>query len=228
MLSISVEDYLKAIFDLTQDGAPASTTELALRLGVAPPSVSGMVRRLALQGLVDRVPYRGVELTEIGRQAALQVIRRHRVIETYLVQCLGLGWHEVHAEAERLEHAVSERVLERMAESLSHPEFDPHGDPIPTADGVVPSRPLQALSDIGNGQAVVLQQVLVDNGDELRYLADLGLVPGASVVVREHQPVAGVVHLTTASGEQVVGDALASKLLCTRNVQSNARAVNHG
>ena len=141
---------------------------------------------------------------------------------------LGLGWHEVHAEAERLEHAVSDCVLERMAESLSHPEFDPHGDPIPSADGVVPFRPVLALTDIGEGESVVLQQVLVEDANELRYLAELGLVPSSTVVVREQQHIADVVHVTTDMGHHAISATLAAKLLCTRNAQEITRAVKRG
>lgn len=214
-LSTSVEDYLKAVFVLSRGGGIATTTDIAARLAISAPSVSGMLRRLADQGLVDHVPYRGVALTAAGREAALRVIRRHRIIETYLVERLGLGWDEVHVEAERLEHAVSDRVLERMAQALGHPEFDPHGDPIPAADGSVPSRQVRPLTQVAAGERVHVQQVLAHDGEELRYLARVGLVPGAAISISAQEPVAGTVHVSSAAGEHVVGHALADRLLCT-------------
>jgi DtxR family transcriptional regulator, Mn-dependent transcriptional regulator len=215
LLSTSVEDYLKAVFVLSRSGGIATTTDIASRLAISAPSVSGMLRRLADQGLVDHVPYRGVALTATGRDAALRVIRRHRIIETYLVERLGLGWDEVHVEAERLEHAVSDRVLERMAQALGHPEFDPHGDPIPAADGSVPVRHVRPLTQVAVGEQVRVQQVLAHDGEELRYLARVGLVPGAAISVSAQEPVAGTVHIASASGQHVVGHALADRLLCT-------------
>lgn len=214
-LSTSVEDYLKAVFVLSRGGGIATTTDIATRLAVSAPSVSGMLRRLADQGLVDHVPYRGVALTTAGREAALRVIRRHRIIETYLVERLGLGWDEVHVEAERLEHAVSDRVLERMAQALGHPEFDPHGDPIPAADGSVPSRHVRPLTEVAVGERVRVQQVLAHDGEELRWLARVGLVPGAAISISAQEPVAGTVHVSSAGGDQVIGHALADRLLCT-------------
>ena len=222
-LSTSVEDYLKAVFVLSRGGDSASTTDIAARLAVSAPSVSGMLRRLAEQGLVDRLPYRGVVLTDAGRRAALRVIRRHRIIETYLVERLGLGWDEVHAEAERLEHAVSDRVLERMAQALGHPEFDPHGDPIPAADGSVPARAVRPLTAVPAGEAVVVQQVLVHDGDQLRFLARIGLVPGAPIVIRAQEPVGGTVRVASPAGEHVVGHALADHLLCTVQAVAGGR-----
>ena len=136
-LTPSVEDYLKTVFALTQAEDQASTSALADALGVQPPSVTGMVKRLADRGLLEHVPYRGVRLTERGRIEALRVLRRHRILETYLTERLGYADHDVHDEAERLEHAVSDRLIEAMATALDDPAHDPHGAPIPTADGEV-------------------------------------------------------------------------------------------
>ncbi|MBX9927443.1 MAG: metal-dependent transcriptional regulator, partial [Gemmatimonadaceae bacterium] len=144
-LSHSVEDYLKAIYEAERDG-PAPTNTLAARLGVAPASVSGMLTRLAAQKLVTVERYRGARLTAAGRKAALALIRRHRILETYLVAMLGIGWDEVHAEAERLEHAASPKLIERMAEALGHPAVDPHGAPIPGPDGAVRDGRLRTLA----------------------------------------------------------------------------------
>jgi DtxR family transcriptional regulator, Mn-dependent transcriptional regulator len=214
VLSTSAEDYLKAVYLLTRSAPFAATTDMAVRLSVSAPSVTGMVRRLADQGLVDHVPYRGVSLTAAGMRAALAVVRRHRILETYLVERLGLGWDEVHAEAERLEHAVSDRVLERMSQALGHPEFDPHGDPIPDAGGTLPTRMLHPLTTFADGARVTLRQVLDDDAERLRQLAAIGLVPGSRMAVLEGQTALGLVRLDTEGGERVIGVPLASVLLC--------------
>jgi DtxR family Mn-dependent transcriptional regulator len=135
-LTISVEDYLKAIWTLAPDGSPAATSEIAARLGVAPASVSGMVRRLAAQRLLKYQRYRGAALTAEGRRVALRMIRRHRVIEAYLTQALGYPGDRVHAEAERLEHSASDELVDRMASAIGEPPTDPHGAPIPTRAAV--------------------------------------------------------------------------------------------
>src|SRR5690349_5229776 len=136
-LTRSVEDYLKAIYRLSAAGQPAATSQIANLLELSAPSVSGMIKRLSEQGLLEHVPYKGVQLTAEGRRAALRMVRRHRMIEAYLVEFLGYSWDTVHEEAERLEHAVSDALVERMAAALGHPDVDPHGDPIPAADGSV-------------------------------------------------------------------------------------------
>src|SRR2546430_2112985 len=146
-LTRSVEDYLKAIYHLSSQGGFASTSDIAAMLEVAPPSVSGMVKRLSETGLIEHVPYRGVQLSPQGRRAALRMIRRHRILELYLTQQLDYDWDGVHAEAERLEHAVSDELIERMAGSLGQPRYDPHGDPIPTAAGEIEEAELVALAD---------------------------------------------------------------------------------
>jgi DtxR family Mn-dependent transcriptional regulator len=209
-LSTSAEDYLKAVYLLTRDGPYAATTDIAARLSVSAPSVTGMVRRLAEQGLLDHVPYHGVSLTAAGKRAALAVVRRHRIVETYLVERLGLGWDEVHAEAERLEHAVSDLVLERMAQALGHPEYDPHGDPIPDARGVLPVRKVCPLTAFADGTRVTLRQ----EAERLRQLAAIGLVPGVHLTVLETQAPLGLMRLETAEGERLVGTTLATALLC--------------
>ncbi len=133
-LTAPVEDYLKVIYELESNGGNAPTNDIASRLSIAPASVTGMVRRLAEQGLLEYERYRGVKLTTRGRQAALRTVRRHRIIETYLVHALGYTFNDVHDEAERMEHAVSEEMIDRMAAALGHPTHDPHGTPIPTRE----------------------------------------------------------------------------------------------
>ena len=144
-LSGPVEDYLKAIYELEREGEPAATNDLATHLGVAPASVTGMVRRLADQGLLTHERYRGVRLTSHGRRGALRTLRRHRVIEAYLVRALGYRWDEVHDEAERLEHAASDDLIDRMAEAIGEPTVDPHGAPIPSREGAVEEARYHAL-----------------------------------------------------------------------------------
>ena len=191
-LTAPQEDYLKQIFLLGERGDSVGTQTLAVRLGVRPASVTGMVQRLAELGLVDHRRYRGVSLTESGRRVALEMLRHHRLLETYLAETLGYGWGEIHDEAERLEHVISERFEERIAEALGHPTRDPHGDPIPDARLCLPED--GAGRCLGEGRAVgavVVLRVGSQDPDSLAALERLGLVPGARLEVLEHSP-AGV------------------------------------
>jgi DtxR family Mn-dependent transcriptional regulator len=217
-LTRSVEDYLKAIYTLSPEGRPASTSDIAHRLELSAPSVSGMVKRLSEQGLLEHVPYRGVQLTEEGRRAALRMIRRHRILETYLVARLGFGWDTVHEEAERLEHAVSDTVVERMAEALGNPGADPHGEPIPTADGLIEEISATPLSDVPPGETVEVRRVTAGDPDRLRYLASVGLTPGAVITVLEHQPFMGPTTFRIDDRIRVLGHELALGLLCSRSL----------
>src|SRR5262245_44483407 len=182
-LTRSVEDYLKVIYTLSPEGRPASTSDIAHRLDLSAPSVSGMVKRLSEQGLLEHVPYKGVQLTEDGRRAALRMIRRHRILETYLVGRLGYGWDTVHEEAERLEQSVSDTLFERMAEAVGNAAADPHGELIPSADGLIEEISATALSDVPPGETVEVRRVTAGDPDRLRYLASVGLTPGAVVTV---------------------------------------------
>lgn len=213
-LTRSAEDYLKAIYHLTESGESATTTRIAEQLSIAAPSVSGMIKRLAEQGLLEHEPYRGVTLTTTGRREALRMLRRHRLIETYLVQKLGYTWDTVHDEAERLEHAVSDDLVNRMAAALGDPSVDPHGDPIPSADGVIPEQATVPLPDVADGATVTIVRVESESGERLRWFADNGLVPGAVVTMVEHQPFSGPVTVMLNKTRQVVGLDLASQLLC--------------
>jgi len=183
VISVSVQDYLLTIFRLQGDDSPVSTTALAAQLGVAPPSVTGMVRKLHRQGMVVYEPYQGTVLTTAGAEEAVRLLRRHRLWELFLTDVLGLPWDEVHAEAHRLEHATSERVAERLAAFLGEPEVDPHGQPIPARDGTLPERSGLPLSEVEAGQQV--QVVEVPDGDPamLQYLGALGLYPGTRLQV---------------------------------------------
>jgi DtxR family Mn-dependent transcriptional regulator len=213
-LTRSVEDYLKAIYRLSPEGRPASTSDIAHLLELSAPSVSGMVKRLSELGLLEHVPYKGVQLTAEGRRAALRMVRRHRLIEAYLVEFLGYSWDTVHQEAERLEHAVSDTLVERMATAMGHPSVDPHGDPIPTADLSIEEPALRPLAALEVGDTAEIVRVVEGDSDRLRYLATLGLRPGAIVTVLDRQPFGGPVTIETRGEVQAVGQALAEVLLC--------------
>jgi DtxR family Mn-dependent transcriptional regulator len=213
-LTRSVEDYLKSVFHLTSQGGFATTSDIAEMLDVAPPSVSGMMKRLSETGLIEHVPYRGVQLTPQGRRAALQMIRRHRILEVFLTTKLGYDWGDVHVEAERLEHAVSEKLIERMADALGEPRYDPHGAPIPTAAGEIEEAELVTLAEARVGATLVLRQVGDEDTERLHYLAEQALVPGTRVTVVERQPFNGPIIVKLASGSRVVGRELAALLWC--------------
>lgn len=218
----STEDYLKAIYEIERSGSPAQTSAIAGVLEVAPPSVSGMVKRLSESGLLEHVPYRGVQLTRTGRRAALRMVRRHRILETYLTSKLGYDWDSVHEEAERLEHAVSDELIERMAMALGNPRYDPHGAPIPTKDGEIEQPAVVALAEVPVGETVELRMVTDRDPELLRYLGRLGLRPGALVEVVARQPFRGPLTirlLGSAAGggrdrEEIIGDELARALYC--------------
>jgi DtxR family transcriptional regulator, Mn-dependent transcriptional regulator len=213
-LTRSVEDYLKAIYQISPEGRPASTSEIAHLLALSPPSVTGMVKRLSEHGLLEHLPYRGVLLTDEGRRAALRMVRRHRLIEAYLVEFLGYSWDRVHDEAERLEHAVSDTLVERMANALGNPEVDPHGDPIPSADGSIHELACTPLSDIPVGETVEIHRVHESQPDRLRYLASLGLRPGVRVTVLDRQPIDDLVTIEVAGEQHVIGRELSHALQC--------------
>lgn len=212
-VSAPVEDYLKAIYDLAGREGTASTNDVAARLGVAPASVTGMIRRLSEQGLLEYERYRGVRLSEPGRLVALRTIRRHRIIESYLTEQLGYPWDRVHDEAERLEHAASDELVERMAVALGNPTSDPHGAPIPTADGRVDERRHQTLADLEVGTLARMVRVSDKNPGLLRYLAEIDLTPGVEVQVLARAPFEGPLTLRIGDAEPVVGQGLAEQVL---------------
>jgi DtxR family transcriptional regulator, Mn-dependent transcriptional regulator len=179
----SQEDYLKALYNLHGDSRPVPTRELAQRLGISSPSVSEMVTRLAAQGLVEHDRYRGQQLTREGRKVALELVRHHRLLEMFLVQVLGYSWDEVHEEAERLEHVISERMEQRIFELLGRPELDPHGHVIPTLAGKVRPVSDRPLSETRAGERVIVQGVSDDDPKRLRELERRGLLPGTHVEV---------------------------------------------
>src|SRR5256714_6198766 len=177
------QDYLKALYLLGGDERPVPTRELAQRLGISSPSVSEMVTRLTSQGLVEHDRYRGQQLTREGKRVALELVRHHRLLEMFLVRVLGYSWDEVHDEAERLEHVISERMEQRIFELLGKPELDPHGHVIPTLGGKVRPVSHRALSDCRAGQKVTVQRVSDDDPVKLRELERRGLMPGTRIAV---------------------------------------------
>ena len=214
-LSRSVEDYLKAIYGLSQEEATASTSDIADALEVQPASVSGMIKRLKEAGYVDHAPYRGVRLSPAGTREALQILRRHRILETYLSQRLSYSWDDVHTEAERLEHATSDELIERMASALGDPSHDPHGAPIPTRTGDVEETDHSTLAEVRSGDIVLIRAVRDDDPERLRYLEAMGLVPGVLLYIEARAPFDGPITLRIGEsiGEvQTVGFDLASRI----------------
>jgi len=210
--TMSVEDYLKAIFELSRATGSAVTTEVASRLAVASASVSAMVRRLTGQGLVSHERYGALKLTKKGRSVALQLVRRHRVIEAYLVTALGYAWDEVHSEAERLEHAASPELINRMAAAIGEPEVDPHGAPIPTAHGKLEEPKYRTLGDLALGEKARIVRVEDEDPELLRYLASLRFVPGATVSLVKREPFEGPLTIRVGSRTHVIGVPLAGRV----------------
>lgn len=212
MITRAIEDYLKAIYQLSESGEAAGTSAIAERLGVAAASVTGMLKRLVEQGFVEHVPYYGARLTPQGRGKAVALIRRHRVIELFLVEVLGYTWDMVHDEAERLEHAASDALVDRMARVLGEPEVDPHGHPIPAAGGEIDDRRFPSLLELETGHRAILRRVSDEDPEALRFLAELNLVPGAEVEVLEHTAFRGQIRVRVDGAEQMLGPDLAARL----------------
>ncbi len=216
-MSTSTEDYLKAILELGEAGIRVTTSSLAERLGVAAPSVTGMIKRLSQDTppLLDYEPHHGVKLTRFGRLRALRVLRRHRLVETFLVEALGYTWDEVHEDAEQLEHHISDRLEERIAAFLNHPCFDPHGDPIPAVDGSLPRAAQISLLEVAPGAKVSVARVRQTASDMLRHLDSLGLHPGVAVSVTRRDPFDGPVHIAVEGKNEpvIIGAALADSIL---------------
>ncbi|GIW93967.1 MAG: DNA-binding protein [Pirellulaceae bacterium] len=215
MASLTIENYIKTIYQVcSSQGKPvASTGELATALGVHPSTVTSMLKALSEAGLVYYKPYEGVSLTESGRLLAMRVIRRHRLLELFLVRTLNLSWDEVHDEAEELEHAVSDLLIDRIDAYLGHPECDPHGDPIPKADGSIRSQGGRLLSEWSVERPFTLVRVLDQSPEFLRYCAGLGLQPGVAGCVTRKSEEAGIIVVSIGGEEAVLGTEAARKLL---------------
>ncbi len=215
VLSKSVEDFLKAVYALEhgQNGERVSTNTLRDALNITAPSVTDMAQRLVAAGLVDYQKYRGVVLTDAGRDIALRVIRRHRLIELYLVRELSYELHEVHDEAERLEHAVSDRFVEAIAHKLGDPEFDPHGDPIPSADGTMLQRDLLPLTDLASHSPAVICRLLTSDADMLQHILDRGFHLHARLEIVGRDPFEGPITVLIEGEARVLGHQVAAHVL---------------
>jgi DtxR family Mn-dependent transcriptional regulator len=211
-LTVAVQDYLKAIYALETAGERVTTSALAARMSVSAPSATAMTKRLAELGLVERAPYRGVALTDDGRSGALEVIRHHRLLERYLVDRLGLSLDQVHVEADRLEHALSEELEAKIDAELGFPTHDPHGDPIPDRDLRVTAGGARTLVDLSPGERASVSRVPDGDPELLRYLAELGLVPGSDVELVSQAPFGGPVTMRTDAGEHAISRELADRI----------------
>ena len=214
MLSEATQDYLKAIWKLGRDG-PATTSAIADELGVSPASATGMLKRLAALGLVEHERYHGATLTIAGERVALEVVRHHRLLELYLMEALGLGWDEVHAEADRLEHHLSEEVEARIDAALGFPKRDPHGDPIPTAELELVTDPARTLAEVMLGDEAVILCVPDSDPALLRYLAELGLFPERHITIVERAPFGGPLTVEVAGARHAIAVELAERIAVT-------------
>jgi len=213
-LTTSIQDYLKVIYELTESGESASTNALAQKMNISAPSVTGMIQKLASSkpALVTYQKHQGVTLTKDGRKAALEVIRHHRLIEAWLVQTLGYSWDEVHEEAEKLEHVISEDFERRIAAAMGHPTRDPHGELIPTAELVMPEDTTTPLSSLRSGQTGTVQCVKAANTELLRYLESLGLIPNADIEVKGYSPFDHNLTVKVGRKTTVLGLNITSKI----------------
>lgn len=210
----SIEDYLKAIYELAQKASPVSTSALADKLENAPASVTGMLKKLATfdPPLVEYKRHHGVTLSPAGDKIALEVIRHHGLLELYLTEALGYSWDEVHTEADRLEHFISEDFEERIANFLGDPSLDPHGEPIPSKEGAMAMPAGMRLSDLDIGEAATIVRVVDDNAELLRYLAELGMQPNAGVVITSRAPFDGPLHVEVDGKTHALGRRVTNRV----------------
>ncbi|HAW78629.1 MAG TPA: DtxR family transcriptional regulator [Balneola sp.] len=208
-LSQSVEDYLKAIYLLETENEPATTNNIAESLSVSSASVTNMFKKLAKLKLINHKSYRGAELTQAGEKIALEVIRHHRLLELYLKEMMGYSWDEVHEEAEKLEHHISEQFEDKIAELLNDPTHDPHGDPIPSKEGVVPQMASLAITDAEENTSYIIGRVRDQDPELLRYLEKSGIIPGVKLTVLEKAPFDGPVKIMLEDKETTIGNSVA-------------------
>jgi len=211
-LSIAIQDYLKEIYKLQASGERPTTTLIAKRMGVAPSSATSMLKKLAALGLAEHAPYHGVKLSAAGTKIALEVIRHHRLLEQYLAETLGLGIDAVHAEADRLEHVLSEELEARIDEKLGYPTHDPHGDPIPDAGLHVERASLRPLDELSPGEEATVKRVPDGDAALLRYLAGLTLVPGRRVTMCRSEPFGGPVTVSVGGADHAISRELAAQI----------------
>jgi len=218
MFSSAIEDYLKVMYTLQAKEGKLTTSSLARQMGVAPASVTGMLKKLSVLGLVSHQRYQGARLTPRGRQVALQIIRRHRLAELWLREVLGLPLDRVHAEAHNWEHVLSDEVVERLDSLLDHPRQDPHGAPIPTAEGHLPVSHHRPLARLAVGESAVICEVSDQDAELVRYLAECGLLPQAHVSILAREPFEGPVTLEVDGRQQVVGSEVTHHVFVHRNL----------
>ena len=211
-LSAAIQDYLKEIYKIQASGEKPTTTAIAKRMGVAPSSATSMLKKLAVLGLAEHAPYRGIELSNAGTKIALEVIRHHRLLEQYLAETLGLSIDAVHAEADKLEHVLSEELEARIDEKLGYPTHDPHGDPIPDAGLNVDRSELRSLEALEPGEEATVKRVPDGDADLLRYLAKLALVPGGRVTMRRSEPFGGPLTVLVSGKEHAISRELAGQI----------------
>jgi len=216
MRSPTIEDYLKTIYKLEDEGRPpVSTGDVARAMDVSAASASNMVKRLDDLGFLTYEAYEGATLTEHGRTVALEVLRHHRLLELYLKEEMGFSWDEIHEEAEILEHHISERFEARLEEMLGNPARDPHGHPIPNRDGTVDDVPTRSLADLKEGDAAHIDHIADEDGELLDLLEQRGLLPGASVQVTNTRPLDGLLVVAVDGTEQLIGEPVATKVVVT-------------
>ncbi|MAO65241.1 MAG: DtxR family transcriptional regulator [Balneola sp.] len=212
-LSQSIEDYLKVIYVLQSEGEKATTTNIANALEVSSASVTNMLKKLAKMNLLDHESYKGAKLTNSGKKIALEILRHHRLLELYLKEVMGYSWDQVHDEAEKLEHHISEQFEDRIAELLNHPTHDPHGDPIPTKDGVMPVMANLSIAEAEIDTPYIVGRVKDQDPELLRYLEKIGVLPGVKLKVVEKAPFNGPITVTLEEEqEQTIGNAVASEV----------------
>lgn len=211
-LSQALEDYLKVIYVLEADGEKATTTAIAQALDVSNASVTNMLKKLAGMNLIVHESYKGAELSPAGKKIALEILRHHRLLELYLKEVMGYSWDEVHEEAEKLEHHISEQFEDRIAELLNHPTHDPHGDPIPSKDGVMPKKATLALHDGELNTLYMVGRVKDQNPELLRYLEKLGVLPGVELTIIEKAPFDGPIVISLAGQSLSIGFAIAQDI----------------
>lgn len=211
LLTSQAEDYLKTIYKLSK-GGKVTTQSLADALGVTPASVSGMLRKLSEMSLIEHTPYYGALLTDSGAKVALEILRHHRLLELYLTQALGFSWDEVHDEADRLEHVISEAFEARISALLGDPHFDPHGHPIPRLDGSMPEHHADLLTEAETGETITVSRVHDGDPEFLRYLAELGLIPGAQLRLLKKDPLGGTLSIELGPQVHVLSLGVAQKV----------------
>jgi DtxR family Mn-dependent transcriptional regulator len=217
-LSQSVEDYLKAIYLLEIEEEPATTNKIAEALSVSSASVTNMLKKLAKLKLINHKSYRGAELTNAGEKIALEVIRHHRLLELYLKEMMGYSWDEVHDEAEKLEHHISEQFEDKIAELLNDPTHDPHGDPIPSKEGVVPEMASLAITDANENTSYIIGRVRDQDPELLRYLEKNGIIPGVKITILDKAPFNGPVKIKLEDKETTIGNSIAKDVFLVEGI----------